>query len=98
MVGIITAIIIATIAFLNSEHGNPTRAVRARRAVAGSRARAASAGIVQYLPASPDDIRAVVMDWLRDHTAQLQGAGKQAVRIIVQVIIGIVIGADGGVV
>jgi predicted PurR-regulated permease PerM len=33
------------------------------------------------------------MDWLGEHTAQLQVAGKQAVRVIVQLIIGIVLGA-----
>jgi predicted PurR-regulated permease PerM len=93
VVGLITAIIIATIAFLNSEHGNPTVLFQ-RVGPLLDRARAQlPPGLVQYLPASPDDIRAVVMDWLRDHTAQLQGAGRQAVRIAVQVIIGIVIGA-----
>jgi predicted PurR-regulated permease PerM len=93
VVGVITGIIIAAIAFLNSEHGNPTVLFQRLMPVL-DRARAQlPPGLVQYLPASPDDIRAVVMDWLKDHTAQLQGAGKQAVRIVVQVIIGIVIGA-----
>jgi predicted PurR-regulated permease PerM len=93
VVGVITAIIIASIAFLNSEHGNPT-VLFERVGPLLDRARAQlPPGLVQYLPASPEDIRAVVVDWLKDHTAQLQGAGKQAVRIAVQVIIGIVIGA-----
>jgi predicted PurR-regulated permease PerM len=93
VVGVITAIIIAAIAFLNSEHGNPT-VLFERVGPLLDRARAQlPPGLVQYLPASPEDIRAVVVDWLKDHTAQLQGAGKQAVRIAVQVIIGIVIGA-----
>jgi predicted PurR-regulated permease PerM len=93
VVGVITAIVIAAIAFLNSEHGNPT-VLFERVGPLLDRARAQlPPGLVQYLPASPEDIRAVVVDWLKDHTAQLQGAGKQAVRIAVQVIIGIVIGA-----
>jgi len=40
-----------------------------------------------------DEMRTAVMDWLGEHTAQLQVAGKQAVRVIVQLIIGIVLGA-----
>jgi predicted PurR-regulated permease PerM len=93
VVGLITALIIAAIAFLNSEHGNPA-VLFERITPLLDRARAQlPPNVVQYLPASPDDIRAVVIDWLKDHAAQLQGAGKQAVRIAVQVIIGIVIGA-----
>lgn len=93
VVGVITGLIIAAIAFLNSEHGNPTVLFQ-RVAPLLDRARTQlPQGLVQYLPANPDDIRAVVMDWLKDHTKQLQGAGKQAVRIVVQIIIGIVIGA-----
>jgi len=93
VVGVITGISLAAIAFLNSEHGNPTVLFQ-RVSPLLDRARAQlPPGLVQYLPANPDDIRIVVMDWLKDHTAQLQGAGKQAVRIVVQVIIGIVIGA-----
>jgi predicted PurR-regulated permease PerM len=93
VVGIITALIIAIIAFLNSEHGNPSVLFQ-RVGPLLDRARAQlPPGIVQYLPASPEDIRAVTMDWLREHAAQLQGAGKNLVRVIVQVIIGIVIGA-----
>jgi predicted PurR-regulated permease PerM len=93
VVGLITGIIIGCIAFLNSEHGNPSVLFQ-RISPVLDRARAQlPPSVVAYLPASPDDIRAVVVDWLRDHTAQLQGAGKQAVRVMVQIIIGIVIGA-----
>src|SRR5688572_15874181 len=93
VVGIITGLIIAAIAFLNSEHGNPTMLFE-RVGPLLDRARAQlPAGLVEYLPASPDDIRATVLEWLREHASQLQGAGKKAIRIIVQIIIGIVIGA-----
>lgn len=93
VVGIIAALIFAAILFFKSEHGNPT-VLFERVAPLLDRARAQlPAWLVEYLPANPDDIRAVVIDWLRDHTVQLQGAGKVAVRILVQVIIGIILGA-----
>ncbi len=91
--GLITALVIGTIAFLNSEQGNPT-ALFERIEPLLDRARAQlPASIVQYLPASPEEIRAAVMEWLREHSAQLQGTGRQAARNFVQVIIGIVLGA-----
>ena len=93
VVGIITALIFAAILFFKSEHGNPV-VLFERVSPLLDRARAQlPSWLVEYLPANPDDIRAVVMDWLRDHTVQLQGAGKLAVRILVQVIIGIIIGS-----
>jgi predicted PurR-regulated permease PerM len=91
--GLITALVIGVIAFLNTEQGNPT-AMYVRIEPLLDRARAQlPASIVQYLPASPEDIRTAVLGWLREHSAQLQGTGKQAARNFVQVIIGIVLGA-----
>ncbi len=93
VVGAITALIIATIAFFHSEHGNPA-VIFERVAPALDRARAQlPAWIVEYLPANPDDIRAVVLEWMKEHTAQLQGVGQHALRILVQVIIGIALGS-----
>ncbi len=49
--------------------------------------------VVDHLPADSDEIRAAVIAWLREHAAQLQVAGKHAVRMVVQLLIGIVLGA-----
>jgi predicted PurR-regulated permease PerM len=93
VVGIIAALIFAAILFFKSEHGNPV-VLFERVAPLLDRARAQlPPWLVEYLPANPDDIRAVLIEWLRDHTVQLQGAGKLAVRILVQVIIGVVLGS-----
>lgn len=93
VVGAFIALIIAAIAFFHSEHGNPA-VLFERVAPVLDRARGQlPPWIVEYLPASPDDIRVVVLEWMREHTAQLQGVGRHAVRILVHVIIGIAIGA-----
>jgi predicted PurR-regulated permease PerM len=93
VVGAITALIIIAIAFLNSEHGNPA-VLFERVAPVLDRARAQlPPWIVEYLPASPDDIRVAVLEWMKEHTAQLQGVGKHALRILVHVIIGIAVGS-----
>jgi predicted PurR-regulated permease PerM len=81
------------IAFFHSEHGNPA-VLFERVAPILDRARAQlPAWIVEYLPANPGDIRAVTLEWMREHTATLQGLGRHAVRILVQIIIGIAIGS-----
>lgn len=91
--GLIAALVVASIAFLNSAEGNPT-VLFERVAPLLDRARAQlPASVVQYLPANPDDIRAVVVEWLREHATQLRGTGQQAVRNFVQVLVGIVLGA-----
>ncbi len=93
VVGAIIAITIAAIAFFNSEHGNPA-VLFERVAPVLDRARAQlPSWIVAYLPASPDDIRVAALEWMREHTAQLQGVGKHAIRILVHVIIGIAVGS-----
>jgi predicted PurR-regulated permease PerM len=81
------------IAFFHSEHGNPA-VLFERVAPILDRARAQlPTWIVEYLPANPDDIRAFTLGWMKEHTATLQGLGRQAVRILVQLIIGIAIGS-----
>jgi predicted PurR-regulated permease PerM len=93
VVGLLTFAIVGIIAFLNTEHGNPTMLFE-RMTPLVERARAQlPAIIVDHLPDNSEQIRAAVMDWLREHAAQLQLAGKQAARVIVQLLIGMVLGA-----
>jgi predicted PurR-regulated permease PerM len=93
VVGAITALIIVAIAFFHSEHGNPAVLFERVAPVLDRAREQLPAWIVEYLPASPDDIRADVLAWMKEHTAQLQGIGKHAIRILVQIIIGIAIGS-----
>jgi predicted PurR-regulated permease PerM len=93
VVGILTLVIVAAIAFLNSEEGNPS-VLFERLTPLIERARTQLPPIiVDHLPGNSEEIRATVINWLREHAAQLQVAGKQAVRVILQLVIGIVLGA-----
>lgn len=51
------------------------------------------ATISASLPDSAEELRSVCIEWLRIHASQLQLAGKQAVRTIGQLFIGIMLGA-----
>ena len=80
VVGLFTLAIGAAVAFLNSENGNPTVFFE-RLAPLIERAHAQlPAFIVDRLPDDSREMRTAVMDWLGEHTAELQVAGKQAVR------------------
>jgi len=91
--GLLTLAIAAAIAYLHSENGNPALFFE-RLTPLIERARAQLPGfIVDRLPDDSAELRAAMTDWLRDHTAQLQLAGKQAVRAIIHLFAGIVLGA-----
>jgi predicted PurR-regulated permease PerM len=93
VVGVLTFAIVALIAFLNTENGSPTLLFE-RMTPLIERARTQLPTIIgDRLPDNSEEMRTAVMAWLRVHGAQLQLAGKQAVRAIVQLLVGIVLGA-----
>jgi predicted PurR-regulated permease PerM len=93
VVGILTLAVIAAVAFLRSELGNP-RMVFENMMPLIDRARGQLPQIVvDHLPDSIDDFRTAAIDWLRQHAAQLQLAGKAAARVTVHLLIGMVLGA-----
>jgi predicted PurR-regulated permease PerM len=93
VVGILTLSIAAGIAFLNTEPGNPTQLFERMTPLIERARTQLPAIIVNHLPDNSDDMRTAVMEWLRMHAAQLTLAGKQAVRVIVQLLVGIVLGS-----
>jgi predicted PurR-regulated permease PerM len=92
VVGLFTLAIAATVAFLSSENGNPAVFFERLAPLIERAHRQLPAFIVDYLPDDSKEMRTAVMDWLGEHTAELQVAGKQAVRVVVQLIIGIMLG------
>lgn len=93
VVGLLTFAIVGGLAYLGSEHGNPSQLFERMTPVI-ERARAQMpVFIVDHLPGNTEQIRIAVMDWLREHAAQLQLAGKNAARVLVHLLIGMVLGA-----
>ncbi|HQV72125.1 MAG: hypothetical protein IPH43_05420 [Xanthomonadales bacterium] len=93
VVGMLSFAIVGGVAYLGSEHGNPSLLFE-RMAPLIERARAQlPAIVVDHLPDNSEQIRAAVMEWLREHAAQLQLAGANAARVIVHLLIGMVLGA-----
>lgn len=93
VVGFLTFAIAAGVAYLGSAQGNPGAMLEQAISLI-ERARAQlPAAVVEYLPDGEQEIRAAIIDWLREHGAQLQIMGKNAGRVLVQLLIGIVLGA-----
>ena len=93
VVGILTLIIAAAVAFLNSEQGNPALLFERMTPLIDRARTQLPAIIVDHVPDTSEEMRTAVMEWVRMHATQVQLAGKQAVRLIVQLLIGIVLGA-----
>jgi predicted PurR-regulated permease PerM len=93
VVGVLTLIIAAGVALLNSESGNPALFFERMTPLIERARTQLPAFIVDRLPDDSTEMRTAVMEWLGEHTAQLQVVGKNAVRVIVELVIGIVLGA-----
>lgn len=93
VVGLLTAAIAGGLAYLGSEHGNPSLLFERLTPVVERARDQLPVFIVNHLPDNSEQIREAVMGWLREHAAQLQLAGKNAARIIVHLLIGMILGA-----
>jgi predicted PurR-regulated permease PerM len=93
VVGILTLSIAAAIAYLHSENGNPALFFERMTPLIERARTQLPAFVVDRLPDNSAEVRTAVMDWSRTHTVQLQLAGRHTVRMILQLLVGIVLGA-----
>ncbi|HEV7778832.1 MAG TPA: AI-2E family transporter [Luteibacter sp.] len=94
VVGLLILLILGAISFFRSELGDPMDLWQNKLMPLVERARQQlPASIVDRLPDSVDDLRITAMDWMRTHAVELQLAGKEAARIFVHILIGLVLGA-----
>jgi predicted PurR-regulated permease PerM len=93
VVGALAAAMFAIFAFFHSDAGSIPRMLhRLAEIIDASRGRL-PAWVVDYLPGDADTIRAVSMEWLREHSAQLRLVGGEVGHVVVFILIGMVIGA-----
>ena len=94
VVGIITLLILGAITFFRNEIGNPEDLWQNKLMPMVERARQQlPQAVVDRLPDSVDDLRITALDWARSHAVALQLAGKEAARVLVHIVIGLVLGA-----
>jgi predicted PurR-regulated permease PerM len=80
-------------AFFRSEAGSLTMLLTKLAEILDDARATLPAWIVERLPAGADELRTLVVTWLKDHARELQTVGKEAGVAAVHVLVGMVIGA-----
>src|SRR5487761_2332582 len=94
VVGLLILLILGAISFFRSEIGNPELLWQQQLMPLVEKARQQLPAVLgDHLPDSVDDLRVGAAELARKHAATLQLAGKEAVRLFVHILIGLVLGA-----
>ena len=90
---LVTVAIISAFVFFRSDAGSLSALLsRMATIIDGSRATMPS-WIVENLPESPEDLKETLAAWFRTHAADVRSTGKEAGRMLVLTVIGMVLGA-----
>lgn len=94
VVGLLILLVLGGVSFLRDEIGNPELLWQQQLMPLVDKARLQlPAALVNHLPDSVDDLRVGAAELARKHAATLQLAGKEAVRVFVHILVGLVLGA-----
>ena len=94
VVGLLVLLILSAVSFLRNEIGNPEVMWQQQLMPLVEKARQQlPASVVGWLPDSVDDLRMMAMELTRKHSVSLQTIGKEAARVFVHILIGMVLGA-----
>jgi predicted PurR-regulated permease PerM len=93
VVALVTAAIIGAILFFKSDAGSLAALLGRMAEIIESSRATLPPWIVEMLPSSPEDLRETLAEWLRTHAADVRSMGKEAGRIVVHTLIGMVLGA-----
>ena len=94
VVGLLTLLILGIISLLRSEIGNPEVLWREQLMPLVEKARQQLPhALTQWLPDSVDELRVNAVELARRHAVSLQLAGKETARVLLQIIVGLILGA-----
>jgi predicted PurR-regulated permease PerM len=94
VVGLLVLLILGAVSFLRNEIGNPELLWQQQLMPLVEKAREQLPGtVVGWLPDSVDDLRVMALELTRKHSVSLQTIGKEAARVFVHILIGMVLGA-----
>src|SRR5579859_1435365 len=94
VVGLLVLLILTAVSFLRNEIGNPEVMWQQQLMPLVEKAREQlPAAVVGWLPDSVDDLRVMALELTRKHSVSLQTVGKEAARVFVHILIGMVLGA-----
>ena len=92
-VGILVLLILGAVAFFKSDTGNlQVLAEKLQHILMDARTKLPP-WIVENMPGNVDDLKAITVDWLDEHSQEIQLVGREAMHLSVHILIGMVIGA-----
>jgi predicted PurR-regulated permease PerM len=93
IIALLTLLIVGSVAFFRSGTGSLSNLLqKMAEIIEGSRTHLPE-WLVENLPTDAEDLRIVLVDWLREHAGELRIVGQEALRAAVHILMGMVIGA-----
>lgn len=93
VIGLLVLMIVGMVLFFRSDAGSPTELYKRMMPIIDEARAQLPHWIDRQLPASSEEVRRMLTDWLSKHADTLQLAGKETVRVLAQLLIGMVLGA-----
>lgn len=93
VVGASTASVLGAIAFFKSDVGSLSGLFGRMAQIVEDARSTLPSWLVDMLPVNADGLQQAVVDWLRDHGAELRHVGKEAGVTLVHILVGLVVGA-----
>jgi len=93
VVAVVTLSILGIVAFFRSDAGSLPVLLNKMADIVEDSRKLVPPSYVELLPPDTDGMRTSTVEWLKDHAASLKSIGQTAGRIMVQILIGMIIGA-----
>ncbi len=93
VVTVLTLLIFGAITYFRSDEGNLSTLMRKLAEIIDQSRNRLPGWALAYVPDTAEELRAASTGWLREHSAALQGAGKDFARALVHILIGMVVGS-----
>ena len=93
VMGAISAVIMGLLAFIRSDGGSLSGLLHKMAEIIDTSKSSLPAWIIDKLPDNTVDLKTISVEWLRQHAAALQSAGREAGHLVLQIIVGMVVGA-----
>ena len=90
---LVTAAIVGAIFFFKGDAGRLAALLARMAEIIESSRGAMPDWMLEMIPSSPEELKETLVEWLRNHAADVQSMGKEAGRVVVQTAIGMVLGA-----
>lgn len=93
VIGLLVLLVIGIVVFFQSDAGSPTELYQRMMTIVDEARAQLPHWIDRQLPASSEEVQHMLTNWLGKHTDTLQMAGKETVRVLAQLLVGMVLGA-----